>query len=82
MAHCSFTDCTGSYYARWVRMTYLLDADEPVTTTFLACRDHDMKLQMSREFVVHRVLKRIGPSVTPDQEGRPPSWRYREEAQS
>lgn len=63
MAHktvsCSFADCRSPSYARWLRQMHLL-YDEPVNTTFLACREHDDRLQRSRELSVHKSIMRIG----------------------
>lgn len=42
---CSFNDCRTPAYARWYRIAYFLNADEPVQTTFLACQDHDARLE-------------------------------------
>lgn len=60
MADCSFHDCRAPGYARWLRVAYFLNVDEPVNTTFLACEDHDRRLNGPEDTSIPSGVLRIG----------------------
>lgn len=57
---CSFADCRDPGYARWLRVAYILNVDEPVNTTFLACREHDARLNDPDDTSIPSGVLRIG----------------------
>lgn len=57
---CSFADCRDPSYARWLRVAHFLNIDEPVNTTFLACRDHDRRLNEPADLTIPATVLRIG----------------------